>query len=231
MFQSLRPRLASMAHERSHPEPGTLALPSPASSRAAGWDATLQADGPSGIAETSRMLALLVEAQQALHDDPQIAWEYIEQVGSLIRLACARTADGPQLICASPAHQPPPSGGLAAWQARKVVQHIDMNLATNIKAEDLAGQANLSTGHFFRAFKTTIGETPHSYIMRQRVRRAQRLMLETNDTLSQIASACGLADQAHLTRLFKRMVGATPLVWRRCWQTEHTRVQAIGAPA
>ncbi|MBT0668664.1 helix-turn-helix transcriptional regulator [Novosphingobium profundi] len=175
------------------------------------------------------MLALLVEAQQTLHDDPQIAWEYIEQVGSLIRLACTRIASGPPMIRAWPAHQPPPIGGLAAWQARKVVQYIDMNLAANIKAEDLAGQANLSTGHFFRAFKITIGETPHNYIMRQRVRRAQLMMLETNDTLSQIASACGLADQAHLTRLFKRMVGATPLVWRRCWQSEGAQDQAFGA--
>ncbi|WP_457354340.1 helix-turn-helix domain-containing protein [Sphingomonas sp. UYP23] len=49
------------------------------------------------------------------------------------------------------------------------------------------------------------------------MRHAQMLMLHTDDTLSHIACACGLTDQAHLTRLFRRMVGETPLVWRRAW--------------
>jgi AraC-like DNA-binding protein len=55
-----------------------------------------------------------------------------------------------------------------------------------------------------------MGETPHGYIMRQRIRRAQILMLESRDLLSQIACACGLTDQAHLTRLFRRALGTTP---------------------
>jgi len=59
---------------------------------------------------------------------------------------------------------------------------------------------------------------PHAYVIRQRIRRAQRLMLQTDDALSQIACLCGLTDQAHLTRLFRRMVGTTPKVWRNRWK-------------
>lgn len=84
--------------------------------------------------------------------------------------------------------------------------------------EELALVASLSPGHFCRAFKVSVGETPHAYVIRQRIRRAQRLMLETGNSLSDIAGACGLTDQAHLTRLFKRLVGTTPLLWRRTWQ-------------
>ncbi|CDO34928.1 helix-turn-helix domain-containing protein [Novosphingobium sp. KN65.2] len=113
----------------------------------------------------------------------------------------------------------------------KVIGHVSRNLAGNIRTEELANEVNLSTGHFFRAFKATMGETPHSFVVRQRVRRAQQMMLETGDTLSEIASACGLTDQAHLTRLFKRMVGTTPLVWRRRWQDDGAADLACGARA
>jgi AraC family transcriptional regulator len=44
---------------------------------------------------------------------------------------------------------------------------------------------------------------------------AQRLMLTTQEPLSQIALACGMADQAHLSKLFRRGVGETPGAWRR----------------
>ncbi|PMX44440.1 helix-turn-helix transcriptional regulator, partial [Pseudomonas sp. MPR-R2A6] len=83
--------------------------------------------------------------------------------------------------------------------------------------DGLAGVVRLSTGHFCRAFKVTVGETPHAFLIRRRIRRAQTLMLTTKDSLSHIACTCGLTDQAHLTRLFRRMVGDTPLSWRRTW--------------
>jgi AraC-like DNA-binding protein len=51
--------------------------------------------------------------------------------------------------------------------------------------------------------------------MRLRVEKAQSLMLMTDERLSHIAIASGLADQAHLTKLFRRFVGETPNSWRR----------------
>ena len=105
-------------------------------------------------------------------------------------------------------------GGLADWQLRKVIRHVDEHLGTSLACEDLAALVRLSTGHFCRAFKSSVGEPPHTYLIRQRIRRAQRLMVETRDSLSQIACACGLTDQAHLTRLFRKSVGTTPRVWR-----------------
>lgn len=113
---------------------------------------------------------------------------------------------------------PSAKGGLAGWQLHRVVRHVDDNLAHPLACRDLAMVARLSTGHFSRAFKTSMGEPPHAYVIRQRIRRAQRLMLQTDDALSQIACTCGLTDQAHLTRLFRRAVGTTPKVWRSRWQ-------------
>jgi len=79
----------------------------------------------------------------------------------------------------------------------------------------MARVAARSVCYFSRAFKVSFGETPHAYVMRRRVRRAQELMLNSDEPLSHIALACGFADQAHLSRLFRREVGATPSAWRR----------------
>ncbi|WP_312144740.1 AraC family transcriptional regulator [Brevundimonas sp.] len=109
----------------------------------------------------------------------------------------------------------PARGGLAPWQMRQVADFVGANLDSRIQVEDLAERARLSGSHFCRAFKVTTGETPHAYVMRRRLEHAQEMMVETEESLCHIADACGLADQAHLTRLFRRHAGVTPFQWRR----------------
>ncbi|KQV83556.1 AraC family transcriptional regulator [Rhizobium sp. Root1220] len=107
------------------------------------------------------------------------------------------------------------SRGLAAWQASKIKAHISERLSTSIAVTDLAQIANLSTSYFCTLFKTTFGRSPHNYVLAQRVERAKLLMETTNAPLSQIALSCGLSDQAHLSRHFRRFTGSTPSGWRR----------------
>jgi AraC family transcriptional regulator len=106
-------------------------------------------------------------------------------------------------------------GGLAPWQIRKVTNYVDAHLDQTIRNEDLATIARLNASHFGRAFRNSFGEPPHEYVIRRRVERAQGLMLSTSAPLSAIALDCGLADQAHLSRLFRRVVGESPRTWRR----------------
>ena len=105
---------------------------------------------------------------------------------------------------------PPRSGsGLAPWQLRKVRTYIAENLGTTLSIGDLAALVRLSGFHFSRAFKDTFGDTPHRYVLRRRIEHAQGLMLTTKTTLAEIALECGLVDQAHLGRSFRRIVGET----------------------
>ena len=116
-------------------------------------------------------------------------------------------------------------GGLAPWQMRKLSRYLQENLERPLYVEDIANQITLSVGYFCRVFKKSFGTTPHMYIVRLRLELAKRLMLTTEDPLSQIALACGLADQAHLSKLFRRNVGETPSAWRKQNLTE-AHVQA-----
>lgn len=106
-------------------------------------------------------------------------------------------------------------GGLAGWQIRTVAAHVEANIESSLHVETLAALVGLSASYFCRAFKASTDETPHAWIMRCRLEHAQALMLETDESLAHIAAVCGLADQAHLTRLFRRHTGRTPRVWRR----------------
>jgi len=110
-------------------------------------------------------------------------------------------------------------GGMAPWQIRRIFSHIELNIENPIRVNDLARVVNMSSGHLSRTFKRSLGLTLHRYIMQKRVERARTLMLSTSDGLSLIARTCGLCDQAHLTRAFRRMAGETPARWRRArWE-------------
>ncbi|WCM29846.1 AraC family transcriptional regulator [Sphingomonas sp. QA11] len=106
-------------------------------------------------------------------------------------------------------------GGLAPWQVRRACDLMMANLAGEACVADLAAACQLSVSYFSRAFRMTLGISPHKWLMNQRVRCARDLLAGTEMTLPQIALACGFTDQSHLTRVFVRKEGHTPGRWRR----------------
>ena len=100
------------------------------------------------------------------------------------------------------------------WQKRRLTVYIDTHLSGRIRVEELAELLNLSESHFSRAFRCTFGTSAHDYLTRRRIEAAQGLMLTSEETLCAIALRCGLSDQSHFTRLFRRIVGETPYAWR-----------------
>ena len=106
-------------------------------------------------------------------------------------------------------------GGLAPWQERRCKELINGRLGEQISLRELAKECRLSISHFAAAFRQTIGESPHRWLMRRRIETAKEMLLSSELALSAIALDCGFADQSHLTRVFTVMVGAPPGVWRR----------------
>lgn len=106
-------------------------------------------------------------------------------------------------------------GGLAPWQVMRLKAYISGHLSSPIAIDELADLVRLSSSYFSTAFKATFGLSPHNYVLAQRIELAKQLMLTTDDLLCEIALSCGLADQAHLSRLFRRLTGTTPSAWRR----------------
>ena len=158
-------------------------------------------------------LVLLEQALDMLEADPFAAGQILDRVNIfLVQRAAADAASR-----AVTARARPPGGGLPPWRLRRVHDHIEQNIAGAIPIARLATITGLSASHFCRAFKASMGETAHQYIMRRRVHHAQAMILE-GDALCQVAVACGLSDQAHLSRVFRRYTGQTPKTWRRVFR-------------
>jgi len=155
------------------------------------------------------VVRLLTSALGHLERDRAAAERCVEQAAEL--LGGQTTRHSPDMAAQTGMVR----GGLAPWQIKQLRTHITENLASPIALEELAAICRLSGSHFSRAFKTSFGDPPHSYIMRQRIEEAKRLMLEREESLSQIALACGFADQSHFCRSFRRAEGDSPNFWRR----------------
>jgi transcriptional regulator GlxA family with amidase domain len=106
-------------------------------------------------------------------------------------------------------------GGLAPWQVELAVRLLASDLSAGVAVGQVARSCGLSRAHFAKAFKVSIGESPHRWLVRQRLRRAGEMLERTDERISLIASSCGFADQSHLTRWFRTAMGASPAAWRR----------------
>ena len=162
---------------------------------------------PSEVALAATLLKLLTVAQSKVEFDRPAAQACLSSATALLLANLER--GGPK------ADESVSRGRLPRWRAKRLVTYIVENLDQRISTENLIALTGTSAGHFFRTFKATFGQTPCAYITSRRIERAQQMMLTTNHPLSQIALDCGLCDQSHLTRLFRRIVGTTPSEWRR----------------
>ncbi len=106
------------------------------------------------------------------------------------------------------------AGGLAPWQERRAKEMIDANL-NGVPIKELARECRLSTAHFSRAFRRSVGVAPHRWLMKRRIEVVKEMLRDGRSSTSDVAAACGYCDQSHLTRAFTEMVGVSPRAWRR----------------
>jgi AraC family transcriptional regulator len=153
----------------------------------------------------SSVVDLLNTAQQQLEVNREAARASISRASSLLWVEANKN------------FEPDASGhcSLLGWQIRRVSDYIDAHLSGRILVSDLSTIVQRSQAHFSRAFKRTFGVSPHLYILRRRIEKACHLMLMSDDSLSDIALACGMSDQPHLCKIFRQMTGRTPAAWRR----------------
>jgi transcriptional regulator GlxA family with amidase domain len=104
---------------------------------------------------------------------------------------------------------------LIAVEERRAKELIDANIGGGITLNVLARACGLSTRHFTRAFRQSIGGAPYQWLQYRRTEKAKQLLEKSSASLSDIALDCGFADQSHFTRTFSRVAGATPKTWRR----------------
>lgn len=106
-------------------------------------------------------------------------------------------------------------GGLAAGQVRKVTDRLSDRIATGISLPELAAGTGLSTFHFLRSFKASLGVPPHRYLKLLRIQRAKDLLAESRMSVFEIAIEVGYDSSQALARIFRQEIGMSPLSYRR----------------
>lgn len=107
------------------------------------------------------------------------------------------------------------SRGLTPRQLRNVTERMKHSSCGSIHVQDLARIIGVSHAHFSRAFKSSTGMSPLRWHRMERIQRAQQMLIETEQSLVDIALATGFSDQSHFTRVFHDVVGESPGAWRR----------------
>ena len=99
------------------------------------------------------------------------------------------------------------------WLAR-VIDRLNSDFAENITSDELASDAGVHPVHLASVFRKFQHETIGDHVQKKRVERASQLLRDLEIPLTDIAYACGFADQSHFTRVFKRRIGMTPGAYR-----------------
>ena len=94
-------------------------------------------------------------------------------------------------------------------EVRLAQDYLTAHYAMNVSLHELASLVNISPYHFARLFRKQTGLPPHKYLENVRVQHAQS-QLERGVPIAQVAYDTGFANQGHLTRTFKRVMGVTP---------------------
>lgn len=107
-----------------------------------------------------------------------------------------------------------PTSEFAAYRLHHIMNGVRARPEADHSLEAMAAEAGLTPSHFCRVFKRATGVTPHAFVMRARLERAQDLLGTSDLSIAQIADALGFASQSHFTRAFRAHAGQTPSAWR-----------------
>ena len=100
-------------------------------------------------------------------------------------------------------------------EMNEVLEYVRLQYARPIKIDELAEMVHLSMSQFERRFRQLFKITPTKHIQNVRVSAACHRLSSTHDTVATIATEVGFYDQSHFSRVFQRVVGASPSDYRK----------------
>ena len=108
----------------------------------------------------------------------------------------------------------PSRGGLGPARLRTVRELVQAKMEDDLTLVEMAQAVELSPAHFSRMFLKSTGETPHQFVLRNRIERAQEMLRVAEARVLDVAVACGFKTQQHFARVFRRICGASPTEYR-----------------
>ncbi|CDM62548.1 MULTISPECIES: helix-turn-helix domain-containing protein [Rhizobium] len=153
------------------------------------------------------ILGLAQALLPAFHNPKTASQLFLEQIVLAMMTHLAQNYGGLHF----PSHR---KGTLAPWQEKRATEFLSAHVNSQVSIDEVAEACNLSRSYFIKAFKETFGKPPYRWLIEYRVARAKDF-LASDMPIAEIATACGFADQSHMTRIFSEVVGEPPGHWRK----------------
>ena len=106
-------------------------------------------------------------------------------------------------------------GGLGSARLRRIKELVRAKMEDDLSLDEMAQSVGLSTAHFARMFRKSTGETPHQFVLRQRLERAQAMLRAPDARVLDVAVACGFKTQQHFAQVFRDAWRVSPTEYRQ----------------
>ncbi len=106
-------------------------------------------------------------------------------------------------------------GGLGSARLRRIKEFVDAKIEDELTLCEMAQAVELSTAYFSRMFRKSTGETPHQFLLRQRLERAKMMLRSADGRVMDVAVACGFKSQQHFAQVFRQVYGVSPTEYRQ----------------
>lgn len=113
---------------------------------------------------------------------------------------------------------------LSARDARRIsdtIHHMEDRFAQICSLDELACQATMSKYHFLRTFRSVVGRSPHQYLLNLRLQHVTHCLINSAETITHIALACGFGDLSTFGCHFRRQFGESPSRFRARYRRTH----------
>jgi len=106
-------------------------------------------------------------------------------------------------------------GGLGSARLRRIKELVHAKMEDDLSLDEMAQSIGLSTAHFARMFRKSTGQTPHQFVLRQRLERAKAMLRAPDARVLDVAVACGFKTQQHFAQVFRDVWGVSPTEYRQ----------------
>jgi AraC family transcriptional regulator len=106
-------------------------------------------------------------------------------------------------------------GGLGSARLRRIRELVHAQMENDLSLDEMAQSVGLSTAHFARMFRKSTGQTPHQFVLRQRIERAKTMLRAPDVRVLDVAVACGFKTQQHFAQVFRDVCRVSPTEYRQ----------------
>jgi AraC family transcriptional regulator len=120
---------------------------------------------------------------------------------------------------------------LPGSRLRRVTDYVQQNLDKDLTLAELAAVVYMSPSHFARLSKCSTSLSPHRFVIRQRIARAEAFLATQESSIAQISRMAGFRTPSHFTTVFRRVLGTTPDAYRKALRKRAGTINATSAGA